>query len=283
MDVISEPPITIMKNRYPQLLLPIKQDMSKSWLYRNTVRFGQPVPQESREFCFTGSKNDTLTEAAFSCGNVTVLYLEEREDFEMFVQKTAFRCEPKSIPKSMGAITISGLFNWETDDYERKPSDRLYSTDSLIVLSKGFYSSLDYTYTLYSSTQWLDKSYQIRKFHELTHFICRKKYNHLKNILMDEIFADCMGLIMATGRYDEDLAKHFLGVTKNKYTKGMRLENYIKAEELSESIEKIWCFMDVLKIITDSLIEVSEDFENRIDFCYSMAAQEFEQIFRKEE
>ncbi|WP_205006608.1 DUF7005 family protein, partial [Escherichia coli] len=96
------------------------------------------------------------------------------------VQKTAYRCEPNEIPKSMGAIMINGLNNWEkihmSLEIKRNvsylpnndPSDSDFFNDkdnyqdSLIVLSSDFYSSLDASYTPYTKEEWLNISLEIR-------------------------------------------------------------------------------------------------------------------------
>lgn len=283
-------PIIKLKNQYPQLLLPIKPGISKSDLYKNVVYLGSSVPSGEEEFGFTLSDQDYLTKENFTCGEITILFLPVRKDFENFVQKTAYRCEPKKIPASMGAVTISGLNNWEKikrgkSVYEENsffkengtnPSDFLKNKynyqDSIIVLSQGFYSGLAPKDTPYSNEEWLDIALQIRKYHELTHYICRKKYSTLKNALLDEIFADCMGLIISVGRYEDLLAKQFLGIDREKYKQGMRLENYLfEGEDLEVTAEKARLFIQKLKELTEQMSSSKEEFEDNIDQFYPRA------------
>ena len=74
--------------------------------------------------------------------------------------------------------------------------------------------------------EWAAKSATIRMYHELTHFICRKLYPEKKDEIRDEIYANCIGLTAAFGRYDPRLAKTFLGIEAETYRKGGRLEHY---------------------------------------------------------
>ena len=74
--------------------------------------------------------------------------------------------------------------------------------------------------------EWIQRSVRIRLYHELTHFICRKFWPEKKDALRDEIYADCIGLVAAFDDYDTYLAKLFLGIDKEQYRKGGRLEHY---------------------------------------------------------
>jgi hypothetical protein len=301
MIVSKEHPLKILEVRYPQIQLPIKQDMSKSEIYKRIVHLGQPIPSEYIDTNFSFSDKDFMVEETFKCGVVTVFFLFEREDFERFIQKIAYKCEPKTIPKSMGAINISGLNNWvkirngfQDNSYEspqkkdsqdnccdnlpnydirNKQADFLSNKenykDSIIVLSHGYYSGLDYTYTEYTANQWIQKSFTIRKYHELTHFICRKKYLEFKDTLFDEIFADCIGIIFALGYYDDILAKRFLGIEGESYKQGMRLESYLKdGEEIFQLKEKARKLIIQLKSMKLDLSLNSNELENYIDDFY---------------
>jgi hypothetical protein len=98
----------------------------------------------------------------------------------------------------------------------------------MILLSDGPYSAVPASHTPYSQEEWRSISRQIRKYHELTHFICRRQFPEKKHPLWDEILADCMGLLFATGKYDLTLAQAFLGIQNGVYIGG-RLENYLDA------------------------------------------------------
>lgn len=272
MSTLREHPIIILKKRFPQLMLPIKSEISKSDLYKKVVYEGQPVPSDKVDFKYTLSDQDKLSEDHFTCGDITILFLNERKDFISVVQKIAYRCEPIPIPKSMGAITINGLNNWEKVKKYKKITDNNTYKDSLVILSKGFYSGLDASFTPYTQSEWMNISLFIRKYHELTHYLCRKKYVLLKNALLDEIFADCMGIVMAIGRYDDFLAMQFLGIEKETYKYGMRLENYISDENnLDELYLRARMFIYKFKELAMGISADKDDFEDTINQYYPRA------------
>lgn len=272
MITLREHPIIILKKRFPQLMLPIKSEISKSDLYKKVVYEGQQVPSDKVDFMYTLSDKDKLSEEHFTCGDITILFLNERKDFIRVVQKIAYRCEPITIPKSMGAITINGLNNWEKVKKHKNITDNNTYKDSLVILSKGFYSGLDASFTPYTQSEWMNISLFIRKYHELTHYLCRKKYVLLKNELLDEIFADCMGIIMAIGRYDDFLAMQFLGIEKETYKYGMRLENYISDENnLDELYLKARMFIYKFKELAMGISADKDDFEDTINQYYPRA------------
>ncbi|MGB8451397.1 MAG: hypothetical protein WCD89_03610 [Anaerocolumna sp.] len=296
----SEHPIAVLKIRYPQIMLPIGPGMSKSEIYKSAVKSGKSIPADYIDNSFSYSEADFLINEKFSCGEIDILYLSEREDFEKFIQKTVYKCEPKNIPLSMGAITINGLNNWDkinhyltgnhtylnaigawNSNYAKFLSNGKNYKDSIIVLSNGYYSGLDYKYTKYSRTEWIEKSFLIRKYHELTHFICQRKYPELKNPLLDEVTADGMGLIMAVGKYDTRLAKYFLGIEKNIYHRGMRLENYLnKGDETEKLAGKVRELINQLEAIMNELYRNIDknDFEAWIDTLYPMAADLYSKV-----
>lgn len=212
--------------RYPQMLLPIKQGIKDSEEYRNVVLKGMPC---SYKDTFVKDSYDALETFKSDVGDVEILLLRNREDFVHALRALGNRCEPVDVPDSTGAITIFGLNNWQKvrqglDDYK----------DNIIILSSGNYSnvsnddvkevskgSVDLT-----SKEWIDASIVIRKYHELTHFIMRKKYPNDIKPIRDELIADSVGIIAAFGYFDERLLKLFLGIENNAYRKGGRLENY---------------------------------------------------------
>lgn len=235
-------PIITLSKCYPQLVLPITEGCSKTDLYRRAVLRGEPT-DEMPDFLL--SDKDILSYEATPAGVASVLFLEERNDFEHAMQALAYRCEPKVILPSVGATTISGLINWEkirihkeeyfakgglfwNQEFKRFTSVKENYCDTIILLSSGEYSAIPAAKVGLSKEEWLGKSLTIRKFHELTHFVCRRLYPDKVNILKDEVVADCAGLIAAYGEYDPDLAKLFLGIEGDGYRNGGRLEHYVE-------------------------------------------------------
>ena len=230
--------------RYPQLLLPIEEGISRSEAFRSAVLRGEKV---DREPAFTFAAGDTLTCCDTPAGRAEILFLENREDFVHAYRALGYRCEPADIPPSVGAATILGLFNWEkihaheeawlaagnTDwpaEFARFTSDKANYVDTLILLSAGPYSSVPAERVGLDPGEWIGKSIQIRKYHELTHFVCRRKAPEKKDALRDEIYADCIGLLAAFGEYDTHLAEVFLGIETGVFREGGRLSHYMGAD-----------------------------------------------------
>ena len=235
--------------RYPQLLLPVEEGISQSEEFKDAVLRGKPV---DREPDFSFAAGDCLTSCDTPAGRAEILFLENRDDFVHAYRALGYRCEPADIPPSVGAATILGLFNWEkihaheaewlaagnTDwpaEFARFTSDKANFVDTLILLSAGPYSSVSAQQAGLGNAEWIEKSIQIRKYHELTHFVCRQKVPEKKDALRDEIYADCIGLLSAFGTYDTRLAEVFLGIETGTFREGGRLSHYM-GDDTQESV-----------------------------------------------
>lgn len=239
-------PIDILVKRYPALALPIKEGMKGSEEYRRVCLRGEDYPDEP---VFNKTDLDRLDTEDTPAGNVEVLYLADREDFVHAYRALAYYCEPVKIPDSTGAATLIGLNNWEKIRALDKPLDQIEKReykDTLILLSRGGYSSISAEQVGLYPESWQEKSYTIRKYHELTHYISRNLFPDNKEAIRDEIMADMMGLIFAYGKYDVFLARLFLGIEGEEYREGGRLQNYVTGEEsLSEVIIRSRKIIDI--------------------------------------
>ena len=244
---------------FPQLALPISNETRLGEEYKAVVLRGERLKRKP-EFSF--SPFDRLETAATPAGDVKVLSLHEREDFEHCIRALAHRCEAVELPKTMGASTISGLINWEKirnhqkeyladggDDWDgefaRFTSDRNNYRDTVIVLSRGFYSALPSEEAGFDAEKWTELSYGIRKYHELAHFVSRRLFPDNKDAVRDEVLADMNGIIGALGHFDAELEEKFLGIHNGKYSHG-RLENYVAPEELEGTVERVCAMLDYL-------------------------------------
>lgn len=276
-------PLVYLSNYYPQLYLPIRQGMSSSDLYRTITQRGYSYRGDMVSFRLSPKDDLKFIETPF--GSVPVLYLSEREDFEHFIQIMVHRCEPCEIPKSMGASLISGIINWKKikehkleyerkgktdwkDEFRRFTDDKSNYLDTIIAVGGGGYSALEYYETSYTKEEWEKISIDIRIYHEYTHFVCRNLYHDKRNAIWDEIVADCMGLICATGKYDVDLARRFLGIEKENYVKGRRLENYTKDDIESVMAEANRMIHTVAQSI-HNCIQTKDNYTELLKLVYS--------------
>lgn len=246
-----------LAKRYPQVYLPIEKGISKSEEYRNTCLKGE---KSKRELLFSFNPKDKLETINTIAGDVEVLTMYDRKDFEHIIRSIAYRGEPEDIPNSTGAMALFGLNNWEKvraglDNYK----------DSFIILSTGNYSNVTKedvknatdNELILSDEEWTEKSIIIRKYHELTHFVMRKIYPDNIKPIRDEIIADCVGLICAFNKLDLRLLKLFLGLESDIYRKGGRLENYKGFDEK--------CISDVISLIKNIVSILTKYEDNNIN------------------
>ena len=246
---------------YPQLSLGIKEGMSQSEEYRNIVRRG--IMPEKLDFPFELSGEEDEYTLNTPCGEVNVLYLPDRNIFEYFIKVLAHRNEPVELPASMGASLISGINNWRRiyahkEEYERNKGNdwdeefnRFISVkenykDTVLIVSKGYYSALKPEYIDMDSDEWIDKSRTIRIYHEISHYISRRLFIENKEVLRDEIVADAMGFIAAFGYYENTIAEKVLGIENEVLNRNGRLVNYVGEEELDSSIDRAHKTIDAL-------------------------------------
>ena len=249
---MAEHILKTLSRRYPQLTLPISDETRRSESYRNIVLCGDP-PEREPEFSFSaGDRFETVSTPA---GQVEVLSLYEREDFEHCFRALGYRCENREIPRTTGATIISGLINWEKihrhqeeylraggadwdEEFERFTSDDKNFRDTIILLSRGYYSALSPAEAGFAEADWLELSYTIRKYHELAHFVSQRLYPENKDAVRDEVLADMNGIVAALGHFDAALEAGMLGIRDGQYTHG-RLENYVEKEALPDTVARV--------------------------------------------
>ena len=244
--------ITQLANRYPQLLLPIGKGVRDTEAYKDAVLRGKPITGEP-DFSF--SPEDCLSLEQTPAGEAEVLCLAERGDFEHAVRALAYRCEDVEILPSVGAMTIRGLINGEKirrrqkdylaqggenwgSEFRRFTADKRNYQDTLILLSAGEYSAVPASELDLAPEDWKAKSACIRKYHELTHFVCRSLFPEDVDEVRDEILADLIGLKAAFGHYDPAIARRFLGIREGDVHEGGRLRHYVDKNGLDAARER---------------------------------------------
>ena len=230
--------VAALADIYPQLYL----QLGDTEQYAAIVRRGEmPAVKD-----LSGFLTDALDEAEIGvtpAGSVQIVKLTHREDFERFYQIMGFKCKPEPIPPQTGAVILDGVINWTriharqeeflaadpngnwSEEFRRFTSVKSNYLDALVILSSGDYSGVPAERFGYSREEWRRLSYEIRKAHELTHFLCRRKYHEQINAVWDELVADAVGIVSALGRFDRGMEEVFLGVSPDGYTGG-RLETY---------------------------------------------------------
>ncbi len=197
---------------------------------------------------FAMDPEDELRQVDTPSGPIWVLFLKQRCDFETFLQIIGHKSSPAAIAPTVGAITYLGLADWgkvaaaRTSYLASGGSDwgaefaRLAATPGafrsrIVVISEGPYSNIDAGRTPYGREEWLRVSRKIRLYHECAHVVCRSEMpDHILEV-WDEVTADVVGLICATGAYSARLATLFLGVSEDGYTGG-RITEYLNDDQM---------------------------------------------------
>ena len=227
-----------LADTYRQLYVAPAPDATEKYL--DIVEKGHE-PQTRDLSHFITSSRDSITIEQTPAGDVTVITLGNREDFVTFLRIMANRCRIVDIPATQGSSTLIGVIN------RRKFEQHLPYKDTLIVLSIGPYSAVPAEKLGLSYEEWLALSGDIRKYHECTHFICRRLFPDKKDPVWDELVADAVGIVAAFGRYDVEKSKVFLGIEGNAYGHG-RLENYadIDPNLIGKVSEALGCIADII-------------------------------------
>ena len=228
---------------YPLLYLDPDRDDREA--YRRVVLQGRD-PERRTLAHYRGDSGDRDETVDTPAGPVRVVTLGDRHDFELVMRgMMAAKSGPLApVPKSQGAAMIT-VFNWprihahlarfpeeeQAAEFKRFTAVRENYIDMLAVLSRGPYSGVDAAAAGETESEWLALSDTIRRYHELTHVICRRLYPEDVDPVRDELIADAVGLYAAYGRFDPEKEKLFLGIKDGRYIGG-RLENYTDEPEV---------------------------------------------------
>jgi hypothetical protein len=271
--------------RYPQLGLPVRAGESQSEEYRNIVQYG--ILPDGPVCPFPGSNADRLVVIDTPAGCIEVLYLEKRADYIRFIQTFSGKCEPIAVPASNGAMTYFNLSNWRkinqhkaeylaaggddwTAEFKRFTAVPENFKDLVVVVSQGYYSALESGAAGYEPNEWRERSLSLRIYHECAHIVSRKLWPENKEAIRDEIVADSVGIIAALGVYDDTLALAVLGIEKDTYREGGRLQNYLQdGQSIGDCADRTRRIVATLKAAWDSHPAAPFDFlryveENRL-------------------
>ena len=227
------------------LQLYLNPDTDSQEAYRRVVLRGE-TPQTKSLAHYRGDRADRDEIADTPAGCVRVVTLGNRQDFELALRSLmAAKDGPLTpIPASQGAAMLT-VFNWprihahlalfpeeeRAAEFKRFTAVRENYVDMLVVLSRGPYSHVPAAAVGETEEKWLGHSDTIRRYHELTHVICRRLCPGDVAPIRDELAADAVGLIAAYGRFDPETEKLFLGIRDGRYVGG-RLGNYTDIPEV---------------------------------------------------
>ncbi|HBV95587.1 MAG: hypothetical protein JL50_09860 [Peptococcaceae bacterium BICA1-7] len=246
-----------LHGRFIQLDFPVSEGISLTENYRAATLRGTPIEgmTEARGLGLECPGELQISMYQTPAGKIPVLVAGHRPDFVRLVQAFTARNEPENIPASMGACLVSGYNNWDRiRSYRKKwlgenpsyteidwqeefksiiPRKELYR-DTFIILSRQEYSGVPAGEMGLGHKEWLDMSLTIRREHEATHYFTRRVLGSARNNILDELIADCMGIMAAAGNYRPDWFLLFMGLEGYpRFREGGRLANYMGSPPLS--------------------------------------------------
>ena len=206
--------LTSLKSPLPQLLLPQVDGIGHSELYKTMVlrgeaSIGRNLSSAGPEVCWHEAEALTCWIARHPCGSMPVLQTPNWHDFVQLVRALAHRGEPVALADGVHAQAVSGLIHWGLiRRFGRQ------SRAQLIVLHQAPYGSVPAEQVPggLEDCEWLAVSTRLRLEHELTHLATKRLLGEMRLNLLDELIADCMGMIAALGRFDANLFGRCLGI-----------------------------------------------------------------------
>lgn len=257
-----------------QLNFPIAPGISQDPRYRAVTLKGEPVSDcvlaTGLPLADVGGIRLRLQQTM--AGRIPVISVANRPDFELLLQALTNRNEPMAVPAAMGAVMVSAYNNWDRIARYRRdwlkahpdgdwaeafrqliPHKALYQ-DRFILVSSGPYSGVPAEALGLGADEWLRLSLEIRIHHECAHYAMKRIYGFMRNNLLDEVIADYMGLMGASGAFRGDWFLTFMGLEQHpEYRPAGRLEVYRGEPPLSD---------EAFAILRAMLIQVAANLES---------------------
>jgi hypothetical protein len=275
-----------LKQHLVQLQFPIVEGVSTTSAYQQAVRKGITPSNHTqhRGLILNFPERLKLVIHQTVAGKIPVLIAHSREDFVTLLRALAMRNEPKRVPMSQGAAMLAGYNNWDRihrlrtqfaqtsgEEYSEQtwrirfkeivPQKHLYQ-DSIILLSTEYYSGVSPAQLGLEASAWRKKSLTIRLEHESTHYVTKRIFGSMQNNLLDELIADCAGIIMAKGYFDANWFLSFMGLEHYPtYREGGRLQNYRGMPPLSDGAFKL--LQHLIYCAAQNLEAVSKRFDTK--------------------
>ena len=261
-------------DRFPQLTFEISPDTVNTDTYRQLINANM-LPEELISRFKDEVRAEILT--PFEDQRIYCFTFRLREDFEHAVRSILYRCEPKPIPLTTGAMVIFGVRNAEKVETELRaagakgeeertdalrrlralPDWKQRFTEAVFLISTGPYSNVPAEAVGMDTEEWKNVSGRIRLYHELSHVFSRRFYPEHKEAVRDEVIADAIGLLYAFGKYDAALGRRVIGIGPDGYMPGGRLENYVERELLPGAVETVYAVSNAAEQAIGEMIGLS--------------------------
>ncbi|MEP6668091.1 MAG: hypothetical protein ABJF10_03000 [Chthoniobacter sp.] len=245
-----------LRTKLVQLAFPISQGVSTAEAYVAATRRGMwPALDPDAGLQLVAPEALEMQIYATPAGRLPIVVARERADFETLLCALTKRNEPAAVPPSQGACMVAGYNNWDRiADLRRQwesgalaegsstwdecfarlqPRKELYQ-DRFILLSDGGYSGVTASSLGLDEAAWRGISLAIRREHECAHYFTKRVFQSMRNLLLDEVIADFMGVRAAAKGYRADWFLRFMGLEDfPSYRAGGRLQNYLGTPPLS--------------------------------------------------
>jgi len=255
-----------LRTKLVQLAFPVAQGVSTTEAYLAATRRGVwPATAPDSGLRLVAPEALEMQLYATPAGRLPILVTRERADFETLLRALSKRNEPAAVPRSQGACMVAGYNNWDRIAELRRqwesgaladgssswdecfarlqPRKELYQ-DRFILLSDGGYSGVTASSLGLDEPAWRALSLAIRRDHECTHYFTKRVFQSMRNLLLDEVIADFMGVRAAAKRYRADWFLRFMGLEDfPRYREGGRLQNYLGTPPLSTEAFRLVCLV----------------------------------------
>jgi len=238
--------LEVLQPVLPQLRLPQVPGISRSETYRRLVLRGEEAnPAEllaaGPEPLWQLGNALKLWLAPHPCGAMPVLSTPHWSDFCLLVNALVHRGEPIALAHGVHAQAVGGLIHWGLI--------RRFGPESrarLLLLHEGPYGSVHASEVPGSpgDASWQETSTAWRLEHELTHLATKRLLGEMRLNLLDELVADCMGMVAALGLFDAQLFGRCLGLDPNGYPlAGGRWCTYVAELEAGDAYRAVGLVM----------------------------------------
>lgn len=244
----SGAPWKLLREMFVELCFPVGDGQSENPELLSALKHGI-LPQIPNMWVPTKPDGIRVYLHPTMAGRLPVIECESDSDFVYLQRSLVYRCEPRHVPDSRGATIIKNYNNWARVNMHRNsiigdiPKDPALYRDYIALLSHRYYSGVAPETLGLESTGWRQKSFILRREHEVAHYMTQRFYHSAKNEIHDEIIADFMGLTAVFGDYDPVKFLTFLGLENYpKYRMGGRLEIYLttNGDDFNSLCEILW-------------------------------------------